>query len=338
MRMDLGGQSDVSAPLPWQGTFWMRLKQQLDDGKLPHALLLSGSQDTGKARLALALARLLLCASPSGGLNCGKCHACELSASGSHGDLCWLQPEEKSRVIKIDQVRRAVSFAQQTASFGTRKVMVLYPADTMNSNAANALLKALEEPSPDTYMILVCHRLHGVPATIRSRCQIMKLQPPEEAECLPWLDSLTGERSQSESLLQLARGRPMLAERLCRDNNIESTHSIQQALTGVLCGLVPVSEVAHLFSDVDTGGFLAHLQQSLQQLVRSQSGSILRTREGQSAFRLDAELTRLRAAVEAGANPNPQLMVESMLSRGQRELGGALLSDTMKQHQGRPGQ
>lgn len=338
MSVELTGQPEISAPLPWQGTCWMRLNQQLAEGNLPHALLLASPEDTGKARLALALARLLLCSAPGDGLNCGKCHACELSASGSHGDLCWLQPEEKSRVIKIDQVRQAVAFARQTASFGTRKVMVLYPADCMNSNAANALLKALEEPSPDTYMVLACHRLHGVPATIRSRCQIVKLPPPLEAESLPWLDALTGERRLSEQLLQLAAGRPMLAERLYRNDSADSAQAIQDALRGVLCGSVPAGQVIPLLSEVDAGSFLEQLQQALQQLLRTQTGNALRSKAGRAAFRLDDELTRLRAALEAGANPNHQLLVESMLARTQRELGDALLSDNMKRQQGEQGQ
>ena len=155
--MDLTGLPETSAPLPWQGEAWARFNQQLADGSLPHALLLAGVANSGKSRLALALARLLLCQSPSGGLNCGKCHACELSANGSHGDLRWLQPEEKSRVIKIDQVRETVNFATKTANFGANKVVVIAPADVMNTNAANALLKSLEEPSAGTFLILVCN-------------------------------------------------------------------------------------------------------------------------------------------------------------------------------------
>ena len=187
----------VSAPLPWQQETWSRLNQQLARGQLPHALLLTGVRDSGKSRLALALARLLLCEAPSGGLNCGQCHPCELSASGSHGDFRWLQPEDKARVIKIDQVRDLVAFTTKTAAFGSRKVAVLSPADSMNSNAANALLKSLEEPAADTYMLLVCHQLQGVPATIRSRCQILKLPTPAAEESLAWLDKLRGERGES---------------------------------------------------------------------------------------------------------------------------------------------
>ncbi len=102
---ELIGLPAVSPPLPWQSDAWQRFNEQLTQGRLPHALLLLGVAHTGVDRLALALARMLLCQSPSGGLNCGQCHACELSATGAHGDFLWLQPEEKSRVIKIDQVR-----------------------------------------------------------------------------------------------------------------------------------------------------------------------------------------------------------------------------------------
>ncbi|MCP5186541.1 MAG: hypothetical protein H6991_02120 [Pseudomonadales bacterium] len=87
------------------------------------------------------------------GLNCGHCHACDLSGSGNNGDLLWLAPEGKSRVIKIDAVRALVDFTNRTAGFGLRKVAVLCPAENMNASAANALLKSLEEPSAETYLI-----------------------------------------------------------------------------------------------------------------------------------------------------------------------------------------
>ena len=135
---------DISTALPWQREEWARLVSQVENEQLPHALLLAGVRYVGKARLALAMARLLLCHQPEAGHNCGKCHACELSRSGNHGDFRWLEPEAgKSRVIKIDQIRQLVEFAGKTASLGRRKVIVLSPADSMNTQAANALLKLL---------------------------------------------------------------------------------------------------------------------------------------------------------------------------------------------------
>lgn len=329
MRVELSDLPEISVPLPWQEQYWGRFNQQLDSRSLPHALLVAGPEHTGKAQLALALARRLLCAQPSGGLNCGQCHPCQLSASGSHGDLCWLQPEEKSRVIKIDQVRQAVSFANQTANFGTRKVVVLYPADTMNTNAANALLKALEEPAADTYLILACHRLHGLPATIRSRCQIVKLAAPTTADSLSWLDTVTGQREQSEQLLSLAQGRPLLAARLFREDSADVAAATRAALAGILCGRMGVPEAAALLGDIDAEAFLSQLQRELQHLLRSRGANTLRSREGRSAFILDHEITRLRSAVEAGANPNVQLLMEALLARCHRELGSALHSDSM---------
>jgi DNA polymerase-3 subunit delta' len=320
--MDLSGLPGVSAPLPWQAATWTRLSQQLQGEQLPHALLLVGAKHTGKARLALALARLLLCHAPSGGLNCAHCHACELSASGSHGDFRWLQPLEKSRVIKIDQVRDVVEFANKTAGLGRRKVIVLAPADSMNSNAANALLKSLEEPAPHTYLVLTCHQLYGVPATIRSRCQILKLPSPERDQCLAWLDQLTGQRDESERLLSLADGLPLLAEAMYREAGAESVASAREALHGLFEGRTTASQLVDLLGDNPTEEVLAQLTTGLQTLLRSMDGERLACPQGRAVFGLLDEVTRIRAVVNAGANPNQQLLLESLLGKIQRELGG----------------
>lgn len=317
---ELAGLPEVSAPLPWQGQDWLHLNKQLGKDQLPHALLLAGGQYMGKSRLALALARLLLCHQPSGGLNCGHCHACELSASGSHGDFRWLEPEEKSRVIKIDQVRRVVEFSNKTASFGQRKVVVLAPADSMNVNAANAFLKSLEEPAADTYLILVCHRVHSLPATIRSRCQMLKLQVPDTQQCLEWLDQGTGDRQQSEKLLSLADGRPLLAEQLYRSDSADGLAKLRLGLQGLLTGRVSVPDTGALFNEVGVEDFLAQLAVELQGLLRTLSQPQLTSRQGRAAFLLLDQIVRLQRAVSAGANPNRQLLVEALLAKFQREL------------------
>ena len=305
----------ISTALPWQKEVWSHLLQQLDDQQLPHAILLSGIQHSGKARLAMALARLLLCKQPRNGHNCGDCHGCELSRSGSHGDFRWLQPEGTSRVIKVDQVRQLVEFTGKTASLGLRKVVVLSPAETMNIAAANALLKSLEEPSPETYIILVCHRLQGLPATIRSRCQTVKLAMPAREPGLAWLDLLTGSRSDSERALDLARGQVLLAEKLYKSASLDGAEAIRAALIALGPGGGSVQNLGSVMADEPIENLLEQLHEHLQGLVLKMNAADLKGKSARSIYGLLDEVVRLQRVVYSGANPNRQLLLDALSAR-----------------------
>ncbi len=325
----------ISTPLPWHAAAWQRLNEQLEQQRLPHAILLTGAAHTGLEQLALALARLLLCEAPSGGLNCGQCHACELSASGNHGDFLWLSPEGNSRVIKIDQVRDAVGLAYQTASFGVRTVIVLDPADRMNSAAANALLKSLEEPSAGTHLILTSTQLHALPATIRSRCQLVKLQTPAAAESLAWLDHITGDRATSETLLAAAEGMPLLAEAMYREPDSDELFAVHLACHGMMEGrLDPAGAYAALAAapvPQMLDSVIAALQASLRRLDRAS----LRGSTGRASLALLDELGQLRLAVEGGANPNTALLAERIVGKVQQILGAGGRDDNIDRTRGR---
>lgn len=310
-------------PLPWQGKQWQQLQDQLTQDQLPHALLLTGPRHTGKEQFGRALTHLLLCEAPAGGYGCGHCHPCELLAAGSHGDLCSLQPEEKSRVIKIDQVRYALEFTARTAAFGKRKVVLIQPAEGLNQNAANALLKNLEEPPAHTHLILVCHRLQGLPATIKSRCQQLRFPPPGEVASRDWLAGLIADQSAADIALAAAGDLPMLALQLHREGSAGQLTDRFKTLEAVRTGLMPSGTAAEVLDSVDLQENLTLLSSYLQRWVRREAQNHSRRGAVRRALQLLDELQQLQGAINSGANPNPGLLLETALSRVHLELAGS---------------
>lgn len=327
----------ISTPLPWHAPVWEQLSGQVAAEQLPHALLFAGEQGCGVSRLALALARVLLCASPNGAFNCGECQACMLSARGSHGDFSWLEPEEKSRFIKVDQIREAVQFATLTPSFGLRKVIVVSPADNMSLSAYNSLLKTLEEPADNTYWLLLCDRMLGVPATIRSRCRHWQLPRPDKSAALEWLDVITAERSTSEKLLLLANHRPLDAQQLYVDGCADVVAGRRELLNAVIAGEMEATEASPLWEQHGADVFLDDLIESLQSLVGSMPLAVLKSRSGRAALAIIEEMQRMRRAVSAGSNPGKQLLIETTLLKIRRELGGLGHGDIMQRQTGDAG-
>ena len=157
---------------PWQQPLWQSFMQRLNSDNLPHAILLHGPQGAGKKQFAHALTTTLLCQNLVDGQACGQCNSCSVMASsGAHPD--WQQVgllEDKSAIL-VDQIRDLCHALSLSAGYGGRRVGVIESAENMNVNAANALLKTLEEPGQDVHIILVADRQGRLPATIRSRCQ-----------------------------------------------------------------------------------------------------------------------------------------------------------------------
>jgi DNA polymerase III subunit delta' len=317
----------ISLPMPWHKQEWQQLVKQFEAGRLPHALLLFGRDNIGKSQLAFALARFLLCATPESSLNCGRCHACELSARANHGDFQWIEPTENSRIIKIDQIRDIVRFTSKTAGLGSRKVIVVTAAHTMNTHGFNALLKSLEEPAKDTYIILICSQTQGIPATIRSRCQLHPLATPSSDSCLEWLDSLTGDSERSRTLLALASGRPLIAKQLHLSDDAEAYVARRLAFDEMASGRLSVAQVAQLWIDCDTLEFLEYLVAHIQRKVVVLSSEQLKTKQLSAVFRLLEEIYQLQRALHSGANPNKHLLLLGLLSKYRRQLGASLPGD-----------
>lgn len=311
-----------SGPLPWQQSLWAEFNRQIGEGTLPHALLLGGPQYIGKERLALALARLLLCQQPSGGTNCGCCHACEMTAAGSHGDFRWLSPDTKSRVIKVDQVRQAIDFSTRTAGFGARKVIVFSPAEAMNINAANALLKCLEEPPAGTFLILVAAQPQRLPVTVRSRCRMVRVPQPTVEQSLEWMDRLTGSREDSLRWLDVVDGRPLLAEQLYSHPDADKLIASRLACRALLAGELSSTQAVALLDELDVEQVLEQVAGTVRQSLRKLSRDALTNPATRAAFGFLDEIQGIQRAVAGGANPNRQLLYEVLLEKLQFLLGG----------------
>ncbi|MCY1277868.1 DNA polymerase III subunit delta' [compost metagenome] len=198
---------------PWQTALWQQLSGR---SRHAHAYLLHGPAGIGKRALADRLVAFLLCQQVQGDAACGRCKSCQLLAAGTHPDYWLLEPEEPEKPIRVDQVRELVDFVAQTAQLGGRKLVLLEPAEAMNINAANALLKSLEEPSGDTVLLLLSHQPSRLLPTIKSRCVQQACPQPDAAQSLAWLmQALPDESPESlQELLVLAGGSPLTARRL----------------------------------------------------------------------------------------------------------------------------
>jgi DNA polymerase III subunit delta' len=204
------------ALLPWQVDAAQTLLAR--KATWPHALLLDGPRGIGKRLLAMSLARSLLCEQPlASGLACGQCPSCRYVMAGQHPDLRLVEPlvvEDDGTIkvldaIPVDAIRALTRWAQITSHRGRAKVALVVPAETMNAAAANALLKTLEEPPPQTFLMLIAHQPGRLPATIRSRCRRVPAPRADAAVAQAWMASLGV--ANSSSLLGQAGGAPLVA-------------------------------------------------------------------------------------------------------------------------------
>ncbi len=187
----------MSERYPWQSEDWARL--QALRNRPSQGLLLQGMKGIGKLDIAINYARSLLCEHPQAdGSSCDKCPSCHWFHQGSHPDFRFLQPESEtddgeagkkpSRQISVDQIRSLSDFMGMTAHQGGRRVVIIHPAEAMNANAANALLKNLEEPPPGLLFILVTHKAQSLLPTLLSRCLAFTMAVPDVASATRWLE------------------------------------------------------------------------------------------------------------------------------------------------------
>jgi DNA polymerase III subunit delta' len=196
-----------------QGPALGLLQRALAAGRVAHAYAFVGPAGVGRRLTALAFAQACFC---TGG-GCGGCDACRRVAAGQHPDLMVLAPtppKENPRgtpSLRITDVRQVEHWAALAPLVATRKVFVLDDADRLTEQAAEALLKTLEEPPPRTLLILVVSNVRALPPTVLSRCQIVRFRPLPEADFAHLLGTRGGDADTARRLARLCRGQVGLA-------------------------------------------------------------------------------------------------------------------------------
>ena len=203
----------------WQTSNWQNLTASQQNKRLGHGLLFHGASGIGKKAFAIEFAHWLMCEQPLADKACGECKPCKLIQADSNPDLLTLYPEEEGKSIKVDQVRELIQKISLTSHGQGYRVIIISPADALNINASNSLLKTLEEPPANTVLILVSDKPSKLMATIRSRTQMVRFDLPTEEQSLTWLNQQNIEKA--ELVLKLSSGAPLAAATMANDEGLQ---------------------------------------------------------------------------------------------------------------------
>lgn len=318
----------VEAPpplLPWHREQARRLSVARSRDRLPHALLICGPPGVGKRMLAEWITALLLCDSASTE-PCGHCRGCTLHRAGTHPDLRRAGLEEGSQQLRIGTIRDLTRFTVLHSQYGARRVALVCPADKMNRNAANTLLKTLEEPPSGAHLLLVADRMASLPLTVRSRCQQIVVPAPDRSAAADWL--LTqADGGAAEPLLPLCANAPLRALELAEQGGLNALTELLDSMAGIAGGRLSPVAAASVWPK-DRAAILLDLlttivqwvirressgeaDSGLPELTRLPSGLDLRRLHEYLDYLYSTQLLRERAL-------QPQLYVEDLLIRWQR--------------------
>jgi DNA polymerase III subunit delta' len=219
------------------------LEKSLTADKVANAYIFLGPRDLGKTAAAVFFAKSLLCQKQKNGvfaLACGVCPSCrqlqddpaaENGFETLHGDFHLLRKETDKKNISIEQVREFIRILEMSSFANSYKVGIIKEADDLSENAANALLKTLEEPRPKVVIILTATRLEKIPATIVSRSQVFNFLPVSGSVIYDYLVGDLGcPRPEAKNISRLSLGRPALAAKFFSDREFYQSYQEKSAV------------------------------------------------------------------------------------------------------------
>jgi DNA polymerase-3 subunit delta' len=299
-----------------------RLRRAVAEDRVPSAILFLGPEGVGKRALADALAARLLCAASGADDACGTCPQCTRVAAGTHPDVRIVVRDEDRRDIRIEQVRELTRWLSLQPLMAARKIAIIDGAHELNEHGQNALLRTLEEPPLGSHILLLATAASLLLPTVRSRCQILRLDrlaPTEVARVLV-ARGLPAERA--ELVADLAEGSPGRAFVLDGEEAAQTRARILDALLHI--GTRSAAEISEVAQELARGSLdlaltvsLAFYRDALQRALVPEGGAG-QTSDGGPTLRLPetARLRQLEAVCDTidalGRNANRVLALETM--------------------------
>lgn len=227
--------------------------------EMTHAWVFTGPPGSGRSSAAIAFAQALICQQDG----CGTCNQCKSAVNGSHPDIEIIRTEGLS--IKIDEVRELLTRVAWAPAMGGWRVVVMEDADRLTESAANALLKAIEEPGSRTVWLLCAPTLHDVLPTIRSRCRHLQLHTPSTSSVVQVLVNRDGISEQmADFAARVSQGHIGRARYLAKNESVRNTRSTIMKLP------IQVKDIASAFKGAQTLVELASAQANNEAEDRNQ--------------------------------------------------------------------
>lgn len=241
---DLVGQEHITAIL--QGAVAASRTAE-ESQEMTHAWVFTGPPGSGRSSAAVAFASALIC--PEGG--CGECNECRSAANGAHPDVEIIRTEGLS--IKVEDVRELLTRVSWAPSMGGWRVVVMEDADRLTESAANALLKAIEEPGARTVWLLCAPTLHDVLPTIRSRCRHLQLRTPSTSAVAGVLQNRDGVSAQmADFAARVSQGHIGRAKYLATNESVRSNRGVIMKLPTQLNSIAAAFQAAQKLVDLAT--------------------------------------------------------------------------------------
>ena len=280
---------------PWHQTLWHSLQERRQ--VIPSSTLLVGRPGTDLPNLGMELAGMLLCDVGTSDKPCTSCRSCHMFERGVHPDLHVISTEEAEgicdlrfknqsmrytdtdstkrerrttvrSIITVDQIRAVTESLNKSDGLGSSKVCLIYPADALNLNAANALLKSLEEPTGGSYFLLLSSFPGNLPPTIRSRCSRLDLNNPTIDESIEWLTTEHKvDLKVAQQLITCGLG-PYEVLQMNTREDLEAYQALIDGLTGLISGSVNAGAFARHNGVYDTVLTLKVIQSEIYRGLR----------------------------------------------------------------------